>query len=384
MPIYRPVIGINATVLLSPRTGIGQYVYHLSNELIGAGLVEPRFFYPTGWSNTLRRSSVANIQAIKKNIKRYLPSPYATLRKVVQAQFSLGLLRRKVDLYHEPNYLSYNFRGPTVLTVHDISWVRHPETHPIERIRAMERYFSRSLETAAAILTDSAHVKQELIDVFGVDPEKITSVLLGVTEDFHPRGPDETFGVLSKNGLTHGQYLLSVGTLEPRKNISSVIDAYSKLPQEIKQQFPLAMVGMKGWLTSGIEKKMLPLVQSGLIKPLGYLEDADMPAVYAGAAAFLFPSIYEGFGLPVLEAMASGTPVLSSNRSSLPEVVGNAGILIDPLDVGAISESIVSLLRNQQLREKFSQLGVDRAADFTWSKTAKETTKVYQDVLALL
>jgi alpha-1,3-rhamnosyl/mannosyltransferase len=150
----------------------------------------------------------------------------------------------------------------------------------------------------------------------------------------------------------------------------------------LQQRFPLVLVGMRGWLTSGLEARMKPLVERGVIKPLGYVADEMMPLIYSGAAAFVFPSLYEGFGLPPLEAMACGTPVISSRSSSLPEVVGDAGVLIDPLNVDALAESLRRVLEDRAFAEVLALQGVRRAAGFSWKKTAAETIAVYRRALA--
>jgi glycosyltransferase involved in cell wall biosynthesis len=374
-------VGINATALLSPRTGIGQYVYHLGRECLEAEDISPSFFYGT-WKTQLRAQPLPNIDTIKTYIKKAVPWSYEIKSLIFQAQFSAGLLKHPVDVYHEPNYLAFRFSGPSVITVHDLSWIRHPETHPKQRLAAMSRYFPRSLERAAAILTDCSFVKKELVEMFGLNPERVTPVLLGVSPDFYPRDPSECNAFLAEHGLAHGQYVLSVGTLEPRKNIPALIDAYSMLPADLQQRFPLVLVGMRGWLTSGLEERMKPLVERGVIKPLGYVADEMMPLIYSGAAAFVFPSLYEGFGLPPLEAMACGAPVISSRSSSLPEVVGDAGILIDPLNVDELAESLRRVLEDRAFAEVLAQQGIKRAAGFSWKKTAAETIAVYRRALA--
>ncbi len=183
-------VGINATALLSPRTGIGQYVYHLGRECLEADDISPSFFYGN-WKTQLRAQPLPNIDTIKTYIKKAVPWSYEIRSLIFQAQFSGGLLKRPIDVYHEPSYLAYSFPGPSVITVHDLSWVRHPETHPKQRLAAMGRHFPRSLERASAILTDCSFVKQELVETFGVNPERVTPVLLGVSPDFFPRAPAE-------------------------------------------------------------------------------------------------------------------------------------------------------------------------------------------------
>ena len=375
-------VGINAIALLSPRTGIGQYVYQLSREFLSMPSVSPLFFYGTKWAKELRSTPIENIDRMKSAVKSTLRCPYALLRTGLQVGFTTGLWRHTLDLYHDPNFLAYRFSGPTVITVHDLSWIRHPETHPKERIAAMERYFPRSLERASRILTDCDFVKQELIEVFGVAPARIHPVLLGVAAEFSPRPAVACAEALAAHGLEFGHYFLSVGTLEPRKNITSLIDAFSMLPEDLQRRYPLALVGMRGWLTSGIEARIRPLVDKGVVKPLGYVADEQMPMLYSGAAAFVFPSLYEGFGLPPLEAMACGTPVLASNRSSLPEVVGDAGVSLDPLDCEAWAQAMRRVIEDGDFAADLAARGVARAQGFTWRRTAEETLAVYRRAMA--
>ncbi|HET8551271.1 MAG TPA: glycosyltransferase family 1 protein, partial [Gammaproteobacteria bacterium] len=196
-----------------------------------------------------------------------------------------------------------------------------------------------------------------------------------------PREAQEVHDCLAKHGLTYGHYLLAVGTLEPRKNITSLIRAYEKIPSRVRRRFPLALAGMKGWHYGEIGREMEPLVATGEIKLLGYLSDDELPQVYAGSCMLVYPSIYEGFGLPPLEAMACGVPVIASNRASLPEVVGDAGILVEPYDIDAIAEAIVGLIDDAHERERRSHAGLERSGDFSWQKCARETMAVYRQAL---
>ena len=374
-------VGINATPLLSPRTGIGNYVFLLGNEFLASREIRPRFFYMNGWSDVLRKEPVPNIDSIKTRVRRYVPRAYDMSRAISQRYFSRGVKNSPIDIYHEPNYLAYRFDGPTVVTVHDLSWVRHPDMHPKERLRAIERFFPASLARASAIITDCQFVKNEVNEVFGVPPEKIHPVLLGVSSRFFPMSAEECGQVLKENGLDYGRYFLSVGTLEPRKNIVAVIDAFSKLPAGIQATYPLVLIGMRGWLTNAIEARIRPMAEKGLVRPLGYVPDEHMPIFYSGAKAFIFPSLYEGFGLPVLEAMASGTPVIASDCSSIPEVVGDAGELLASDDIDGLTGAMRRIIEDDAWRHALSRAGVEQAAAFSWQRTAQETIDVYRHVL---
>jgi alpha-1,3-rhamnosyl/mannosyltransferase len=285
------------------------------------------------------------------------------------------------DLYHEPNFLPYRFDGPTVVTVHDLSWMHFPETQAPERVREMQWLFPQTLKRASHFITVSEFGRRDMIDTLGIDPGRITAVPNGVSRNFAPRDAATCADALARYGLAYGQYVLCVGTLEPRKNLELALRAHARLPLSLQQDLPLAIVGMKGWRTSSLERALAPRVEAGAVRPLGYVDDADLPCLYAGALALVYPSIYEGFGLPPLEAMACGTPVIVSNRSSIPEVVDGAGILIEPEDEAAITEALMRLRDDSSWRADLVARGLARASEFSWERSALETLAVYRHAL---
>jgi alpha-1,3-rhamnosyl/mannosyltransferase len=379
--IEKMKIALNATALLSPLTGIGQYTYHLAKGLQALPEVELDLFYGSYWNEELRNSPVIGIAVIKYLLKLITPNSYSVGRFLQQRNFTSGVLSNRPEVYHEPNFLAFKFNGPSVITVHDLSWIRFPHTHPVERVRAMDTYFEQGLRRAALILTDSEFVKRELMAVFGIQAERIKPVLLGVEPLFHPRTAEDTRSVLARHDLVHGQYLLAVGTLEPRKNLQVALRAYMQLPQQVRKRFPLVLVGMKGWRTSELEKQIAPLVRAGEVRQIGYLPREELAMVIAGALTLIYPSIYEGFGLPPLEAMACGVPVIASDISSLPEVVGDTGLLINPHDDTALAEVIQKLIMDTDLRRQLSQKALTRSAEFTWDKCVTKTVDVYRQAL---
>ncbi|MGH8435033.1 MAG: glycosyltransferase family 4 protein [Pseudomonas sp.] len=374
-------VAFNATALLSPLTGIGQYAQHLALGLQQVEDVDANFFYGSGWSHEVRTTALPTVATLKTLVRRFLPNSYGVARAIQQAQFSKDARRRRYDIYHEPNFLAYRFDGPSVITVHDLSWIRYPEMHPVERVRAMNKYFQPGLERASLILTDSAFVKRELMDVFGVQPKRIFPVSLGVEPLFHPRSAEETRSVLQHHDLTHGQYLLAVGTLEPRKNLQVALRAFMQLSPQLRKRYPLVLVGMKGWHTSALEQQMAPLVSAGEIRQLGYVSREDLAMVVAGAQALVYPSVYEGFGLPPLEAMASGVPVIASNVSSIPEVVGDTGVLIDPHDVDGLASAMENVLTAPDVRQGMAQKALARSAGFTWANCVSQTIDAYRHAI---
>lgn len=375
-------VAFNATALLSPLTGIGQYAHHLALGLQQIPEIDVNFFYGTGWSRDVRGKPLPNVTTIKTLVRRFLPNSYAVSRAFQQNRFSEFTRKTPHDVYHEPNFLAYRFDGPSIITVHDLSWIRYPEMHPIARVRAMDKYFKPGLDRASLILTDSEFVKRELIDVFNVKPERIRPVLLGVEALFHPQSADETRSVLDANGLLHGQYLLAVGTLEPRKNLGVALQAFMRLNPQLRKRFPLVLVGMKGWHTSALEQQIAPLVAAGEIRQLGYLAREDLAKVIAGATTLIYPSIYEGFGLPPLEAMACGVPVITSNVSSIPEVVGDTGVMIAPDDVDGLVEAMKTMLTAPELRADMARKALVRSAQFTWANCVTQTVDAYRSVIS--
>ena len=375
-------VALNATPLLSPLTGIGQYTYHLAKGLQEMSDLDVDFFYATGWSRELRDKPVQNIVKLKSLVKRFIPYSSFFSRYLQQRNFNLGVKSKELTLYHEPNFLPFKYAGPTILTAHDLSWIRFPETHPIERVQMMNKYFEPGLRKADLIITDSEFVKQELIDVFGMSPSMIKPIPLGAESLFYPRSIDETYGVLKKHNLTHGEYLLSVGTLEPRKNIQATLRAYMQLSPSIRKQFPLILVGMSGWRTSSLEQQIEPLVRAGEIRQVGYLPREELAVLVAGALTLIYPSVYEGFGLPPLEAMTCGVPVITSNVSSLPEVVGDTGFLVEPQDIDALTKSIEMLVSAPDIRQELSEKALARSQLFSWDNCVKLTKDAYYQVIS--
>jgi len=219
-----------------------------------------------------------------------------------------------------------------------------------------------------------------LLATFPLAPERVRAVHLGAGEEFRPRSSTETQAVLRRFALVHGAYLLVVGTIEPRKNLVHVLESYAQLPAALRERFPLVVAGAKGWHASGIVSR-LRNQSDPQVRFLGHVESVALPHLYAGAALFAYPSIYEGFGLPPLEAMASGVPVIVSDRASLPEIVGTAGQLMNPKDPADTAARLQALLEDPARRAEMSRLGLERASHFTWAACADMTRSVYRQAV---
>lgn len=375
-------VAFNASPLLSPLTGIGQYTLNLARELQARDDVELDLFYSYTWSRELRSAPSASIGALKRSVKRWLPYPYELSRAVQQYFFTHGTQHNRAALYHEPSFLPFRFAGPTVITVHDLSWIRFPDTHPPQRVKIMNKLLPRAIASASHILVVSDFVRQEVIDHYRLDPSRVTTTPLAPRPVFFPRNATERRDVLARHRLTDQSYFLYVGTLEPRKNVEVSLRAHALLPEAMRRRVPLVLVGMRGWLTSRLETEIEPAIQQGECIPFGFVPDSDLASLYSGASAVLYPSIYEGFGMPPLEAMACGTPVIMSNASSLPEVAGSAAILHDPHDVKSACEAMRRLIEDDAERQLRAAASLAQAKRFSWRRCADQTVAVYRQVLA--
>jgi glycosyltransferase involved in cell wall biosynthesis len=374
----------NATPLLSPLTGIGNYIVELGAALAATGDVDPYAFYRFSWRHESPQPPLhgAAGQSLREALKPFVPFKREIRQTLQRRMLERGLRRHAIALYHEPNFIPISYAVPVVVTVHDLSAFRYPQTHPAGRVRWLERGLPVALERSAQVLVDSEYVRGEVIATFGVSPDRIHTAHLGVAPGFRPRGAQATAATLDELDLVHGQYLLTVGTIEPRKNVAHVLAAYALLPAHLRDRYPLVVAGAEGWRAADLERELRNLAGRGQIRFLGRVSGATLPDLYAGAAAFVFPSLYEGFGLPPLEAMASGVPVVTSGRASLPEVVGDAGLVLDPDDPSGTALLLGSLLGDAAERARLAQAGVARAARFTWAACAETTLAAYRRALA--
>jgi O-antigen biosynthesis alpha-1,3-rhamnosyltransferase len=381
MPIR---VAFNATPLLSPLTGIGNYIVQIGRALAAHGDIDAYSFYRYRWRHERpqppRELGVSGPTRVQR-LKPWVPFRGLLRQAVHRLGFSSGLLRHRIQVYHEQNYIPLAYNVPVVITIHDLSWVRYPETHPLDRVRWLERGLPKALARASAVLVDSDFVRAEVLATFGVAPERVRTAYLGVSDDYRPRAAKETAATLRELDLMHGGYLLTVGTIEPRKNLTHALEAYADLPAEVRERYPLVVAGAQGWRASAMVIRLRQLAERGQIRFLGHVSAAALPDLYAGAALFVFPSLYEGFGLPPLEAMASGTPVLVSDRASLPEVVGDAGATIDPEQPEITTAKIAEMLGDPALRAAMVTRGLARAAGFTWEACAAVARDAYRRAL---
>lgn len=369
---------LNDRALYRPRTGIGHYIAELTAAM---RCVEPAVELVTPYQSWLERRPRPQWRHAPLHTAGHVPKrPPLWMRDLAVGLYNAGLKAvgrwKRCGLYHEPNNIPMHWAGPCVTTVHDLSVLRHPEWHPADRVRWYEREFCTSLGRVNHFIAVSQFTKQEMIDLVGVDPECITVVPLGPRAVFRPRDTTQVNNWLKSHGY-RTEYVLSVGTLEPRKNLATTLAAYGALPQDCRKRFPLLIAGIGGW---GDETVKVMIDRHHLrddVHMLGYVEDEALAYLYAGARALVWPAHYEGFGLPPLEAMACGTPVIASNTTAIPEVVAGAGLLVDPNDARAVTNTLRRVLEDDSLAGELSANGLARSRAFSWETCAKAHADVY-------
>lgn len=304
------------------------------------------------------------------------------------------------DLYHATDFVLPPQRGrvPTVLTVHDLSFERDPDSAPPPLIPFLKRVVPDSARRATHIVADSKATAHDLTELYGISPEKITTVYSGAGERFTPYTGSyfeerRRTAILRRYKIGDAPFVLTVGTMQKRKNHLRLVQAFAKViaqqsqipnlqssnPQSLPTQ--LIIAGGKGWLYDEVLAEVKTLGLEDRVKFIGYVEDSDLPHLYRAARMFAFPSIYEGFGIPPLEAMACGVPVVTSNVSSLPEVVGDAGAQVDPFDVDALAHALDIALHDEVWRAQAIENGIARAKQFTWQSAAEQLMAVYERVI---
>lgn len=385
---------INAESLVPPLTGIGLYTRHLLEEYA-------RFMLP-GALHCFAGNRLAEPGECLSRIDNQAP------QAVRARERRLSLLHRLADrtslpyrlyqhrnrrafrhavrglpsgtVYHEPNYVLKPFAGPAVPTIHDLSVFHYPQFHPKSRVRHLETHLPATLERAAHVITDSDLVRIELIDQFGLAPSRVSAIHLGVADRFAPVEGRELREVLARHRLEADGYILSVSTFEPRKNLAGLVEAFRALPRTLRQRFPLVLAGGRGWLSGDMAARLQRLQDRGEVRRLGYVPRDDLPALYSGARVFAFPSLYEGFGLPVLEAMACCTPVVTTRGTSMVEITGDAAELVPAGNTDALAKALQALLEDGEHCQRLGLAGRERSAQFTWNRCAELHLEVFRQV----
>lgn len=374
---------LSTHTLRYPLTGIGKYTQNLLNGLRKNQSINQIFCIPNILNNSSEITSKnISISKLKKTLK-VLPGLYSCynyLNDFFYKKKTQNLLGENF-IYHEPCYILRPYSGLKICTIHDLSHIKYPEYHPRERVNFLSRYLPNSVLRADHIITVSKFIRNEIIHLLNVAPEKVTCIYHGISKLFKIRANDEVKSVLANYNLNNKSYLLSVGTLEPRKNLERLIQAFKQLPEQQRNKYPLVLVGIKGWNTSRFEKLARSLIKKQQLYCLGYVPEVYLPYLYSGAYGFIYISIYEGFGLPLLEAMASGIPTLASSESAMPEVVGNSAMIVNPFDIDLITDKLNQLINDLTLRERLKHEGPIQAAKFSWDSCIENTIEIYRRTL---
>jgi glycosyltransferase involved in cell wall biosynthesis len=351
-------------------TGIEVYQRNLLDNLAGVHNIELTVITPKPieLESSIQQRIIRNPYSYVSG--SYLWLPYAT-SKIEKGQF---------DLLHFPEQIPFLSMSshPSVATQFDLTAFVYPQGHPKKRVLLHRLLTRRHLSSQRIVITSSESTKHDLVRMFGFSSEKIRVTHLAVSSIFKPQSAKEKRRVREKYELTE-RYLLTVGTIEPRKNPSSILRAFLGIENP---ELSLVYVGRAGWKCDALVSAFRKGSFGNRVRWLSYVDIDDLPALYSGAEIFIFPSFYEGFGFPVLEAMACGTPCIASDRSSLPEIIGNAGIMVNPYDCTELRNALLRMLRTPSLLIDFRERGLKRAKCFSWQKTSHETVAAYFDALS--
>ncbi|MBY0371821.1 glycosyltransferase family 4 protein, partial [bacterium] len=302
---------------------------------------------------------------------------YLFLFKRLLAPKVSTLLGASPHTYFFTDFVRYRVRKNerSLALIYDLAFATCPEFLNSGTARYLSRCVPQTVRRSDHLIAISEFTKNEIVRVFQTNPAKITVVYPGLDPVFYPRSEGETAAARAKYELPEN-YLLFTGTLEPRKNLGGLLDVYLALPRALRELHPLVLAGGRGWKDTALRERIESARAEGVYTP-GYIDEADLPALYTGAWAFAYPSFYEGFGLPPLEAMACGTPTLVSNRASLPEAVGGAALAIDPDDKLAFQEALTDLLQNASLREDLRRKGFENTKRFDWDRSAAQLARLF-------
>jgi glycosyltransferase involved in cell wall biosynthesis len=310
-----------------------------------------------------------------------------TLRRIKHG----GLNRKVRDLsrscggrlvYHEPNMIARPVALPTVVTMNDLSWHHEPSWHPVERLQWIDRNLKATLRQASRFVAISQFTKDVVVRDLGVSASRIDVIPLAPADDFRPISAVDAVETLARYELADHGYVFSISTIEPRKNFDRLLAAHLRLPAAIRRRAPLVIAGGKGWGSVLARPEADAAIRDGTVRLLGHVSDADLVVLCSRAAVFAYVSLYEGFGLPVVEAMAAASPVLASSTTAVGELATGAALTVDPVDEDAIMHGMQRLIEDTDLAEQLRQAGLARAADYTWGRTIETLLHSWRQALA--
>ena len=389
---------IGADSLGAHRSGIGRMTLeiaraaHASDEIDYAGLLLAR-----GLESADAVLDLENDVLVGPRVQPVVPIPWKAalgripgvqvLRRVKHGGLNREIARRSRDLggrlvYHEPNMIARPIALPTVVTINDLSWHHHPSWHPDDRLRWISRNLPGTLRRAARFVAISQFTKDAAVRDLGLAADRIDVVPLAPAKEFQPMDAQAAGPSLARFGLSDRSYVFSISTLEPRKNFDRLLAAHLRLPGALRRRSPLVIAGGKGWGEVLNRPEADAAIRDGSVRLLGHVDDADLVALTARAGVFAYVSLYEGFGLPVVEAMAAGAPVLASSTTAVGALGEGAARLVDPDDVAAITDGLREVMEDSALAGQLRQAGLARAAGFTWHRTFESLAQSWRKALA--
>jgi len=387
---------INTQSIRYPMTGIGNYTANLLAEYSKDPLFESIQCYDGNcWVNVsdqilleskshkayFNDKPLADAGQKVRSLIRSIPGAYPIKSWINNHRFRN--VNTKGAVYHEPNIILKPLSVPSVVTIHDLSFFKYPGFHPKERIRWMMGNIHKTLHQADQVIVDSDVVRQDLLEFCPIDEGKLKTIHLGVDSQLfrHVEQP-RLVQDLARYRLSNQKYVLFVGTIEPRKGLSLLLDAWISMSAQDKGDYIVVVAGSQGWHNADIMQKIQLLSSQNSLKYLSYVPAKDLASLYSGAVCFVYPSFYEGFGLPVLEAMSCGSPVLVAKGTAMEEFIGEAGLVFDNGSHESLGYQLTHLLTNSMLRHKMSLSGMRLARNLSWKRCADITASTYKKVLS--
>jgi glycosyltransferase involved in cell wall biosynthesis len=367
-------IGIDTHAAEQDGTGNGSYVRGLVGALTALGGDDEYVLYAI---NPHHRFYTALKSQAGCVVRPLWPRPAAVR---IPLALALASYRDRLDTLHVQYVGPPWHRGARIVTLHDLAFLRIPESFPTAQKWRLRWLVPANARRAAAVIVGSEYSKREIQATYGIPPERISVIGDAPDPRFRPVRDAPVLAELQQRLGIRGRYLLSVGRLNPRKNVLGLLQAFERLRPRLREPLQLVIAGQRDFRTDRLEAAIVASPWRADVVRAGYVSDDDLPALYSGAAVFVFPSFLEGFGLPPLEAMACGTPVVCSNATSLPEVVGDAGLLVHPGSVEAMAEALLRILSEPDLRATLASRALQRAAQFSWRAAAQQTRDVYRRV----
>lgn len=371
---------INTIPLLTPLTGVGKYTYYIARALATVDNVNDHTYYYGYYSKNL--ISFSSKEKLLISLKESILS-FPFFKKIARRikSFSLPWNKESFDVYFEPNFIPLPIAAKKiVVTVHDFSFYHYQEWHPLERVKYFQNNFWKNIEKANKIIFVSHYIKNEAINTFDFPPEKLTVIYHGIDKNIYRQYDRIELIPVSKKYSLPPHFVFFVGSIEPRKNLKNLLIAYLEMAPWIRKELKLVIAGYKGWKNEEIHN--LIKKSGGDIKFIGYIPEEELGKLFNLAYLFVFPSFYEGFGFPPLEAMACGCPVIVSNTSSLPEICGDAAYYINPKDIQNITKAIIHVVENEEIRNNLIYKGFNNAIKFNWIDSAYCYLKIFSEILS--